>query len=69
MLYQLYDGMSINLLAEARISYEEWSNSLEVAKVILIQLGDETAGTARLAKLYVALEGIKFPAAFCRFAV
>ena len=56
-------------MAKARISYEERSNSLEVAKVILIQLGDETAGTARLAKLYVALEGIKFPAAFCRFAV
>ena len=69
MLYQLYDGMSITLLAEARISYEERSNSLEVAKVILIQLGDETAGTARLAKLYVALEGIKFLAAFCKFAV
>ena len=36
---------------------------------MLIQLGEETAGTARLARLYVALEGIKFPAAFCRFAV
>ena len=35
----------------------------------LIHLGDEMAGTARLARLYVALEGMKLPAAFCKFAV
>ena len=61
--------MKVALLAGANRSVEEGRSSLDVAKVMLIQLGDEIVGTARLAKLYVALEGIKFPAAFCRFAV
>ena len=61
--------MKVALLAGANTSTKEGRNALEVAKVMLIQFGDETVGTARLATLYVALEGIKFPAAFCRLAV
>ena len=34
-----------------------------------IQFADVTGGTGRLATLYVALEGMKFPAAFCKLAV
>ena len=69
MLCQQRCETKVTLLAEAENSIDEGRNSLEVAKVILIQLGDAIAGTARLSKLYVALEGMKFPAAFCRFAV
>ena len=34
-----------------------------------IQFADVICGTGRLSTLYVALEFMKFPAAFCRFAV
>ena len=69
MLCQLNCNMKVRLLAKAERPSGEKRDSLEVAKVTLIQLGDAMAGTARLATLYVVLEGMKLPAAFCRCAV
>ena len=42
---------------------------LEVVKVTFIQFADVMAGTGRLATLYVAFDGTKLPAAFCKLAV
>lgn len=45
------------------------SNSLDAAKVTFIQVDDVIGGTGRLSTAYVALDGMKLPAAFCRCAV